>query len=141
MTVKLDGATLGIQDVVRVARRDAQGAYAQAALAPEARERIAATRDYIDRTWMHDDAPLMYAFNTGVGLFKDQRVLINEMEAYQRNTVYAHATGAVCGFAEAEMVYKGRRMPAREAISKAGFDPDFPLGAKDASALINGSTT
>ena len=26
--------------------------------------------------WMHDDAPLMYAFNTGVGLFKDQRVLI-----------------------------------------------------------------
>ena len=36
MTVKLDGATLGIQDVVRVARRDAQGAFAQAALAPEA---------------------------------------------------------------------------------------------------------
>ena len=31
-------------------------------------------------------------------------------------------------------------MPAREAIAKAGFDPDFDLGAKDASALINGST-
>src|SRR5215203_1543638 len=209
MTVKLDGATLGIQDVVRVARRDAQGTYAQAALAPEARARIAATRDYIDRTWMHDDAPLMYAFNTGVGLFKDQRVLISEMEAYQTKTVYAHATGvgepfsedvtrammllranafasnysgprvelverliaflnaglhpvipqkgsvgasgdlaplahmagAVCGFAEAEMFYQGRIMSAREAIALAGFDPDFELGAKDASALINGSTT
>src|SRR5918993_767924 len=209
MTVKLDGATLGIQDVVRVARRDAQGSYAQAALAPEARERIAATRDYIDRTWMHDDAPLMYAFNTGVGLFKDQRVLISDMAAYQRKTVYAHATGvgepfaedvtrammllranafasnysgpqvelverliaflnaglhpvipqkgsvgasgdlaplahmagAVCGFDEADMIYQGRVMPARDAIRLAGFDPDFELGAKDASALINGSTT
>ena len=157
---------------------------------------------------MHDDAPLMYAFNTGVGLFKDQRVLIADMAAYQRKTVYAHATGvgepfaedvtrammllranafasnysgprvelverliaflnaglhpvipqkgsvgasgdlaplahmagAVCGFAEAEMIYRGRRMPAREAIAKAGFEPDFDLGAKDASALINGST-
>jgi histidine ammonia-lyase len=209
MTVKIDGVKLKIRDVARVARPAANGRFEKATLHPDARARIAATREYIDRTWMHDDAPLMYAFNTGVGLFKDQRVLISEMEAYQRNTVYAHATGvgeafsedvtrammllranafasnysgpqvelverliafvnaglhpvipqrgsvgasgdlaplahmagAVCGFAEAEMVYKGRRMPAREAISKAGFDPDFPLGAKDASALINGSTT
>src|SRR4028118_459905 len=100
MTVKLDGATLEIQDVVRVARPDAHGRYAQAALAPEARERIAATRTYIDRTWMHDDAPLMYAFNTGVGLFKDQRVLVSDMEAYQRKTVYAHATGVGEPFSE-----------------------------------------
>src|SRR3954452_15725123 len=84
MTVKLDGATLRIQDVVSVARPDAQGRFAQAELEPEARERIAATRAYIDRTWMHDDAPLMYASNTGVGLFKDQRVLIADMAAYQQ---------------------------------------------------------
>jgi histidine ammonia-lyase len=209
MTVKVDGVKLKIRDVVRVARPGANGRFEKAVLHPDARERIAATRAYIDRNWMRDDAPLMYAFNTGVGLFKDQRVLISEMEAYQRKTVYAHATGvgepfgedttrammllranafasnysgpqvelverllafvnaglhpvipqrgsvgasgdlaplahmagAVCGFHEAEIVYKGRRMPAREAIAKAGFDPDFPLGAKDASALINGSTT
>jgi histidine ammonia-lyase len=53
----------------------------------------------------------------------------------------AHMAGAVCGFAEAHMIYQGRLMPAREAIAAAGFDPDFELGAKDASALINGSTT
>src|SRR5215210_2834338 len=185
MTVKLDGATLHIQDVVRVARPDSGGVYAQAALDPEARERIAATRAYIDRSWMHDDAPLMYAFNTGVGLFKDQSILIADMASYQRKSVYAHATGvgepfsedvtrammllranafasnysgprvelverliaflnaglhpfipqrgsvgasgdlaplahmagAVCGFTEAEMIYKGQRMPAREAIA------------------------
>ncbi len=38
------------------------------------------------------------------------------------------------------MIWQGRRMPARDAIREAGFDPDFTLGAKDASALINGST-
>jgi histidine ammonia-lyase len=209
MTVKIDGARLKIRDVVQVSRPGGNGRFEKAALHPEARERIAATRAYIDRTWMHDDAPLMYAFNTGVGLFKDQRVLIADMAAYQRKTVYAHATGvgepfsedvtrammllranafasnysgprvelverliafinaglhpvipqkgsvgasgdlaplahmagAVCGFEEAEMIYKGLRLPAREAIAKAGFDPDFELGAKDASALINGSTT
>lgn len=209
MTVKVDGAKLKVQDVVRVARPNPDGRFEKAVLDPQARERIAATRAYIDQNWMHDDAPLMYAFNTGVGLFKDQRVLIADMAAYQQKTVYAHATGigepfsedvtrammllranafasnysgpsvelverliaflnaglhpvipqkgsvgasgdlaplahmagAVCGFAEAEMIYKGRRMPAREAIAKAGFNPDFVLGAKDASALINGSTT
>ncbi len=208
MTVRVDGAKLKIRDVVRASRPNAKGRFEKALLDPGARERIAATRAYIDRHWMNDDAPLMYAFNTGVGLFKDQRVLIADMTAYQQKTVYAHATGigepfaedvtrammllranafasnysgpcvelverliaflnaglhpvipqkgsvgasgdlaplahmagAVCGFAEAEMIYRGRRMPAREAIAKAGFTPDFDLGAKDASALINGST-
>ncbi len=209
MDIALDGATLTIDNAARVARPGPDGAYARVALAPAARERIAATRDFIDREWMHDDAPLMYAFNTGVGLFKDQRVLISDMAAYQTKTVYAHATGigepfaedvtrammlmranafasnysgprvelverllaflnaglhpvipqkgsvgasgdlaplahlagALCGFPEAEMIWRGRRMPAREAIAAAGFEPDIELGAKDASALINGSTT
>ncbi|HZB37869.1 MAG TPA: aromatic amino acid ammonia-lyase [Beijerinckiaceae bacterium] len=209
MTVKIDGARLKIPQVVRVARPAANGRFEKAALHPDAREKIAATRAYIDREWMHDDAPLMYAFNTGVGLFKDQRVLIADMADYQRKTVYAHATGigepfaedttrammllranafasnfsgpqpelverliaflnaglhpvipqkgsvgasgdlaplahmagALCGFAEAEIVYRGRRLPAPEAIAKAGFEPEFVMGAKDASALINGSTT
>jgi histidine ammonia-lyase len=208
MTVRIDGKTLKASGVMRVARPTPAGRFEKAALAPAARERIAATRAYIDARWMTDDAPLMYAFNTGVGLFKDQRVLMADMVAYQTKTIFAHATGvgeplprdavratmllranafasnysgprvelverllaflnaglhpvipakgsvgasgdlaplahlagAVCGFPEAEIEYKGRRMPAREAIAKAGFAPDFDLGAKDASALINGST-
>lgn len=209
MIVELDGASLTIDAAASVARPNSTGAFAEARLADTARARIAETRAYIDATWMHDDAPLMYAFNTGVGLFKDQRVLIADMAAYQTKTVYAHATGigepfaedvtrammlaranafasnysgprvelverllaclnaglhpvipqkgsvgasgdlaplahlagAVCGFPEAEMIWKGRRMPAREALAAAGFAPDVELGAKDASALINGSTT
>ncbi len=100
MTVKIDGARLKIRDVVRASRPNAKGRFEKAVLDPQARERIAATRAYIDRTWMHDDAPLMYAFNTGVGLFKDQRVLISDMAAYQHKTVYAHATGVGEPFAE-----------------------------------------
>ncbi|MFO1149477.1 MAG: aromatic amino acid ammonia-lyase [Alsobacter sp.] len=208
MTVKIDGRTLKAEGVVRVARPGASGRFEKARLDPAARERIAATRRYIDERWMNDDAPLMYAFNTGVGLFKDQRVLMSDMKAYQTKSIYAHATGvgepfpedatraimllranafasnysgprvelverlvdclnaglhpvipskgsvgasgdlaplghmagAVCGMPEAEMVYKGRRMAARDALAKAGLSPDFDLGAKDASALINGST-
>lgn len=208
-TTTIDGRTLDATGVLAVARPDAAGAYAEAALDAGARRELEAARAYIDANFMNDDAPLMYAFNTGVGLFKDQRVLIADMAAYQRKSVYAHATGvgepfaedvtrammllranafasnysgpqvelverllaflnaglhpvipqkgsvgasgdlaplahmagAVCGFEEAEMIYEGRVMPAREAIRLAGFDPDFELGAKDASALINGSTT
>jgi len=208
MTVTIDGVKLSIEGVVRVARLGANGRYEKAVLSSKARENIAATRAFIDQNWMHDDAPLMYSFNTGVGLFKDQRVLMADMAVYQTKSIYAHATGigepldedivratmllranafasnysgprvevvdrlldflnkglipvipakgsvgasgdlaplahlsgALCGFPEAEIFYKGKRMAAREAIKKAGLEVDFVLHAKDASALINGST-
>ena len=207
-TTTIDGLALDAAGVLAVARPDASGDRATAALDPGARQKLEEARAYIDAHFMTDDAPLMYSFNTGVGLFKDQRVRMAEMQEYQRLTVYAHATGvgepfdadavratmllranafasnysgprvavvdrllaclnagivpiipkkgsvgasgdlaplahlagAICGFAEAEAIYDGRRMPAREALSLAGLPPDFPLEAKDASALINGST-
>lgn len=208
MAVMIDGRTLKGKQVLRVARPGPSGRYEKATLAKSAREAIAATRAHIDANFMNDEAPFMYSFNTGVGLFKDQRVLMSEMTEYQRKSVYAHATGigqpfpedvtratmllranafasnysgpqvalverllaclnagihpvipqkgsvgasgdlaplahmsaAVCGFEEGEAVYKGKRMKAREALARAGLEPDFKLGAKDASALINGST-
>ena len=208
MTITVNGQSLTGAHVLRVARPGTSGRFESAKLAPKARAAIVATRTYIDAHFMRDDAPLMYAFNTGVGLFKDQRVLMRDMAEYQRRTIYAHATGigeplaqdivratmllranafasnfsgprievvdrlldclnrglhpvipakgsvgasgdlaplahmagAICGFAEAEMTYKGVRMPARDALRKAGLPETFDLGAKDASALINGST-
>ncbi len=208
MAIIFDGLKLTIDKAIAVIRPDAKGRFQKAKLHPQARERIASTRALIERNLLNDDAPLIYAFNTGVGLFKDRRVTMADMPAYQKKTIYAHATGigeafpvevvraimllranafasnysgaslavtdrlidflnaglhpvipakgsvgasgdlaplahmagAICGFEEAEIIYKGARMPAREAIRKAGFEPDFTLGAKDASALINGST-
>lgn len=208
MTIRLDGLKLKSAQVLRVARPGGSGRFEKAALHPGARDKLAHARQFIEANWLHDEAPLMYAFNTGVGLFKDQRVLIADMELYQDLVIKAHATGlgnpfaedivratmllranafasnysgpalavvdrlldflnkglhpvipekgsvgasgdlaplaylagAIAGLPEAEIDYKGRRLPALEAIRRAGLAGDFKLGAKDASALINGST-
>ncbi|RYE74630.1 MAG: hypothetical protein EOP19_27410, partial [Hyphomicrobiales bacterium] len=75
MAVTIDGRTLKGRQVLRVARPGASGRYEKATLAKSAREAIAATRAHIDANFMNDEAPFMYSFNTGVGLFKDQRDL------------------------------------------------------------------
>ena len=64
MTVTIDGVKLTIEGVVRVARLGANGRYEKATLSAKAREKISTTRAFIDQNWMHDDAPLMYSFNT-----------------------------------------------------------------------------
>lgn len=208
MTVKIDGQRLTIGQVASVARPGPGGRFEKAALHLQSRSKLEMARAFIDENWMNDEAPLMYAFNTGVGLFKEIRVPMADMAAYQRKSILAHATGVgepfdqdvtratmllranafasnysgpqvkvvdrlidllnagihpvipqkgsvgasgdlaplaylaatVCGMAEAQVVYKGKRMPAPAALAKAGFEVEFPLGAKDASALINGST-
>ncbi|MBX9619655.1 MAG: aromatic amino acid ammonia-lyase, partial [Hyphomicrobiales bacterium] len=208
MTIRLDGLKLKSSQVLAAARPAASGRFEKAALHPRSREALGHARAFIEANWLHDDAPLMYAFNTGVGLFKDQRVMIADMALYQELVIKAHATGlgqplaedivratmllranafasnysgpalgvvdrlldflnkglhpvipekgsvgasgdlaplaylagAMAGFPEAEIDYRGKRYPAPEAIRRAGLSSDFTLGAKDASALINGST-
>jgi histidine ammonia-lyase len=208
MTVTIDGRRMTGQKVLRIARPSAAGRYEKATLDKAARSRIGAARDYIEENWLNDDAPLMYAFNTGVGLFKDVRIPISDMAHYQDQIIRAHATGvgepfatdtiratmllranafasaysgatlslmdrllgflnaglhpvvpqkgsvgasgdlaplayiagAIRGFPDALVEYKGRVYKAPEAASRAGLPPDYPMGAKEASAIINGST-
>ena len=208
MTVAIDGRRMNGRKVVRVARPSGAGRFEKAAVSREAQGRIAAARDYIERNWLNDDAPLMYAFNTGVGLFKDVRIPIADMAHYQDQIIRAHATGigepfprevvratmllranafasaysgattalmdrlvgflnaglhpvipqkgsvgasgdlaplaylagAIRGFDDVEVEYKGKVYPAPEAARRAGFEPTYPMGAKEASAIINGST-
>jgi histidine ammonia-lyase len=53
----------------------------------------------------------------------------------------AYLGAAIAGFEEAEVMYKGKRMSAPQAIQESGVGPvKFDLKAKDASALINGCT-
>ncbi len=53
----------------------------------------------------------------------------------------AHMVSVLIGYAEAEAWYAGTRMPAPEALEKAGLEPvDFALQAKDCLALINGNS-
>ena len=93
MAVKIDGKRMTGQKVARVARPTSAGRYEKASLDAAARSDIAAARDYIDANWLTDTAPLMYAFNTGVDLFKDVRIPIADMAHYQDQIIRAHATG------------------------------------------------
>lgn len=204
-TITIDGFTLTAQQVANVARDP----NIKVDLAQSSRSALKKTRDYIESTWMHDQAPMMYSFNTGVGLLKDTRIHVADIELFQTQLIKAHAAGmgepfseevsratmllranafagnysgprlevverllafinagihpimpqkgsvgasgdlaplaylaaALAGFDQAEVMYKGNRIPAPEAILDAGIDPvNFDLKAKDASALINGCT-
>lgn len=205
--LSLDGLSLTLDDVLRVAR--SRPAEPMVALAAEARRKLDDCRAFIDATWMHDEAPLMYSFNTGVGLLKDTRVKVEHIGLFQTQLIKAHAAGlgepfpedvsratlllrtnalvsgysaasaelvdrllaflnaglhpvmpqkgsvgasgdlaplaylaaAIAGFDEAEVFFKGERLPAPEAIRRAGISPvRFELKTKEASALVNGST-
>ena len=204
-TVLIDGFNLSAGQVVAIARDP----NIKVDLAQPSRDALKESRDYIEATWMHDEAPMMYSFNTGVGLLKDTRIKVENIALFQSQMIKAHAAGmgepfseevsratmllranafasnysaprvevverllaflnagihpvmpqkgsvgasgdlaplaylgaAVAGFEQAEVMYKGRRMPAPQAIADAGIGPvQFDLKAKDASALINGCT-
>ncbi|HEV2611013.1 MAG TPA: aromatic amino acid ammonia-lyase [Noviherbaspirillum sp.] len=204
-TLTIDGFTLTAEQVAAVARDSTF----TVTLAESARTALKQSRDYIEANWMHDDAPMMYSFNTGVGLLKDTRVKVEHIGLFQTQLIKAHAAGmgepfdeqvsratmllranafasnysaprvevvdrllafinagihplmpqkgsvgasgdlaplaylaaAIAGFDEAEVMYKGARMRAPDAILQAGIgEVKFELQAKDASALINGCT-
>ena len=53
----------------------------------------------------------------------------------------AHIVSVLIGVPQAEAFYQGERMPAQEALNKAGITPvEFQLKAKDCLALLNGTT-
>jgi histidine ammonia-lyase len=53
----------------------------------------------------------------------------------------AHIVSVLIGVPGAEAFYRGERMPAQEALKKAGIAPvEFQLKAKDCLALLNGTT-
>jgi len=95
-TIQIDGFTLTAEQVVAVAR----DRRIKVALAPSSRAALQQSRDYIESTWMHDEAPMMYSFNTGVGLLKDTRVKVEHIELFQTQMIRAHAAGIGEPFSE-----------------------------------------
>lgn len=80
--------SLSMEQVIEVARNNAP-----VELSSEARKRLNNTRALIEGSWMDDDAPLIYAFNTGVGALKNMRIARKDIKQFQTNTILAHATG------------------------------------------------
>ncbi|KLU59800.1 histidine ammonia-lyase [Peptococcaceae bacterium CEB3] len=52
----------------------------------------------------------------------------------------AHLVSVLVGHPEAEAFYRGERLPAREALRRAGLKETFAMKAKDVLAMINGCT-
>jgi histidine ammonia-lyase len=95
-TTTINGFNLTAAQVVAVARNHA----IEVNLAASSRAALKESRDYIESTWMHDEAPMMYSFNTGVGLLKDTRVKVRDIELFQTQLIKAHACGMGEPFSE-----------------------------------------
>lgn len=90
--IELTGQDLTIAQIVDIARNGAR-----VALGNTARAALVSTRTFIEENWLVDDAPLMYAFNTGVGALKNQRINADDIARFQRNLIHSHSasTGEV----------------------------------------------
>lgn len=95
-TTTIDGFTLTAAQVVAVARNP----NIEVNLAPSSRAALKESRDYIESTWMHDEAPMMYSFNTGVGLLKDTRIKVQDINLFQTQLIKAHSAGMGEPFSE-----------------------------------------
>ena len=94
MAIELNGHNLTAADVVAVARGvGADGHLPQVRLAPQARDGLGRTRDYIESHWLREDAPPIYGFNTGVGKLKDARIPLEQIQHFQAMLINAHSAG------------------------------------------------
>jgi len=92
----IDGFTLTAAQVISAARDTS----VKVELATSSRVALKESRDYIENTWMHDEAPMIYSFNTGVGLLKDTRIKVEHIELFQTQLIKAHAAGMGEPFSE-----------------------------------------
>jgi histidine ammonia-lyase len=86
MAVRLDGSSLTIEDVVKVARHGEP-----VALAPEALERIRACRGMLEEKIQAHE--IMYGVNTGIGEFSEVVLSDEQVRHFQRYLIYNHAAG------------------------------------------------
>jgi len=86
MSIVLDGSSLTIEKLVRIAR-DGE----QATLDPAAIERIRACRAMLEEKLAAHET--MYGVNTGIGEFSEVVLTDQQVEQFQRYLIYNHAAG------------------------------------------------
>ena len=84
--VRIDGASLTLEDVVNVARHNYQ-----VELSAHALENIKKSRDYVDK--LVEDERVVYGITTGFGKFSDVNISKDESMDLQRNLIISHACG------------------------------------------------
>jgi histidine ammonia-lyase len=86
VTIVLDGHSLTIEDVIKVAR-----GHEKIEIHPEAMERIKECRDLLERKIAEKE--IMYGVNTGIGELSEVVLTQEQVEQYQRYLIYSHAAG------------------------------------------------
>lgn len=84
--IQIDGNSLTLERVVRVAREDVR-----ALLSEPAREKMASSRKILEK--MVEGGRVIYAVNTGVGELVDVRIPPDELKNLQVNLLRSHACG------------------------------------------------
>ncbi|HKM51807.1 MAG TPA: histidine ammonia-lyase [Isosphaeraceae bacterium] len=87
-TIRLDGHSLTIEDVVAIARNRQK-----ISLHPDAVSRINKCRDLLERKIRNRE--IMYGVNTGIGELSEVVLTPEQVEQYQKYLLYSHAAG--CG--------------------------------------------
>ncbi len=86
MSITLDGSSLTIEKLVRIARGGER-----VELAPAAVERITACRAMLEQKLAARE--IMYGTNTGIGEFSEKILTDDQVKEFQRYLVYNHAAG------------------------------------------------
>jgi len=86
LSITLDGQSLQVADVVRVARHGER-----VSLGREASTRLRTARDFVDRLVAEDR--VVYGLTTGVGALKNVRIPLADTRQLQRNLLMSHAVG------------------------------------------------
>jgi histidine ammonia-lyase len=86
MAIRVDGNSLTIEDVVRVARN-----HEPVELTPEAVARIRTCRGMLEKKIAAHE--IMYGVNTGIGEFSEIVLTDEQVQQFQRYLIYNHAAG------------------------------------------------
>ena len=130
-TVHLDGESLSISEVRRVA---ALGARVE--LADGAVEKMNVSRALIERLAAGEEP--IYAVNTGVGLLADVRIPREDLDRLQRNVIRSHAAGV--GEPLAREVVRAMMLIRANVLAK-GLSGIRPVVARKLCELLNRGVT
>jgi histidine ammonia-lyase len=91
--VIIDGHSLTIYDVVKVAREKAKVKLSESAI-----KNVKKSREYVDK--LVEDERTVYGITTGFGKFSDVNISKEESKTLQRNLIISHACGVGSHFSE-----------------------------------------
>ena len=130
-TLQLDGESLTIGDVRRVAVEGARVEIASCAIG-----KMAASRALVERLAAGDEP--IYAVNTGVGLLADVRIPRDDLDLLQRNVIRSHAAGV--GDPLAREVVRAMMLIRANVLAK-GLSGIRPVVAERLCDLLNRGVT